>query len=60
MQHHSVTIMSKKKIIVVKHLTIRVSLRLTDIENRLVVANWEEGGSGRDRSLGLRDANYDI
>ena len=33
--------------------------RLTDIENRLVVAKWE-GGGGWIRSLGLADANYSI
>ena len=30
--------------------------RVTDMENRLVVAKEEEGGEGRVRSLGLADA----
>ena len=34
--------------------------RLTDIENRLIVAKEEGRGSGSTRSLGLVDANYDI
>ena len=31
--------------------------RLTDMENRLVVAKWEEVGKGRTGSLGLTVAN---
>ena len=34
--------------------------RPTDIENRLVVAKGERGGSGIDREFGLVDANYYI
>ena len=34
--------------------------RLTDIENRLLVAKGEGGGWGMDGSLGLGDANYCI
>ena len=32
--------------------------RLTDLENRLVVAKWEGVGGGMTGSLGLVDANY--
>ena len=34
--------------------------RHTDLENRLVVAKGEGGGSGMTGSLGWVDANYDI
>ena len=34
--------------------------RLTDIENRLVVAKGEGVGKGRTGSLGLADVNYSI
>ena len=34
--------------------------RLTDIENRLVVAKGEGTGEGKIGSLGLADANYYI
>ena len=37
-----------------KRLIKLVSARLTDKENRLVVAKWEAGGSGMDRELGVR------
>ena len=37
-----------------KRLIKSVSARLTDKENRLVVAKWEAGGSGMDRELGVR------
>ena len=41
-----------------KRTYLRKRNRLTDIENRLVVAKGEGVGEGRIGSLGLVDANY--
>ena len=39
-------------------MNISTEKKLVDLENRLGLPRGEEGGSGRDQSLGLRDANY--
>ena len=42
------------------NLSTKQKKKLTDIENRLVIAKREGGGSEMDREFGLVDANYHI